>query len=614
MIRDAMLAGDSRRLGILRAWWLGVVLACAFTLLSGRLIYLHVIARETLRKEAEAHRMHRVVLPAKRGRILDRNGEVLARNVTTFSLVADKFQLRDAELAARGLAKLEGGSSRDYLMRMRDVEVSDAFKKAASEALAPLCRLEPGEVLRRLHKPGLALETLREDMDETEMRQVREAVEAMEIAGFYFKSQQERFYPDPFCATHVLGYVNAENRGQEGIEKTMDAVLRGVPGSRITERNSRGEEIVAFRRQEKPAEHGHGVRLTIDAGLQWEIERRLEAAAERVKAAGISVIFMDVRSGEVLVLANRPHFDLSTREGQRRNRAVSDLYEPGSTLKIVTMGAALDRAIVNPETEVFCHFGYYREGEVELRDGRGYAKLSAEEVLAKSSNIGIYEIAKRLPEGTLDRYLEDFGFGEQTGVWLTAEAPGFVRDSQYRSPTALSRVAMGYGVSVTALQMVTAMGAIANGGELVEPRVVKSIETAEGDPVREFTRQFRRRVLGKRAAANLAGMLAMGVREGTGRGAQVAGVSTAGKTGTARKYSPEAGGYLEGRYVVSFTGFFPAEEPVVAGIVVIDDPQVEAGLRFGGALAAPLFAEFGTVIAKRMLLGEGGAGTGSTWN
>ena len=386
----------------------------------------------------------------------------------------------------------------------------------------------------------------------------------------------------------------------------MDEVLRGRDGSRVVELDRRGRELSAPRGMVVPPVHGSHVTLRLDMRVQDVVEGVLDAAMARVGARKIMAVVVDPATGEVLGLANRPDYRRGADGGSRRNSAVCDVYEPGSTFKIVTLAGVFDLGLVRPTTSIFCHNGVYQDSTLPrpLRDHHPYGELTVTGVLAKSSNIGTYMLARQLGAGNLYRYALAFGFGQETQIGLNAEAAGKVRPLEEWSGTALSRIGMGYGVSVTPLQMVMAASAVANGGRLMRPRIVRSVDDAAGRSVLEFRPEVLRRVMNEEAAAAVrAAMVQVTQPGGTGTRGQVPGYRVAGKTGTAQKWDAALGRYSDTKYAVSFVGFLPADAPRLAAIVVVDEPGVPAAERYGGTVAAPIFAE---IAGRVMGIGAGG--------
>ncbi len=580
------------RIGVIRR----MVLVCV-VLLASRLIVLQVIRHTELAEKSRDLRMRQEAVPARRGDILDRHGEVLARNQTVFELYADGHHLNDYNLAVASLSRVLGRPGaeirREHTREQLLAHYRDHVARALKALLGELCDEETVTAVRDADSGVI---TVARHLEAPERDRIETGLEAASVRGLYFRETQRRSYPSPRRLGHVLGYLDASGKAREGIEATMDAELRGQDGQRWIERDNRGREIAAFRQEITPCRDGLTVQLTIDMGLQCIVENLLDAAMPKLQAAKVSVILQDPRDGSILALANRPSFDLTTRRGGLRNIAVSDRYEPGSTFKIVVAGAALDLSLADPESEVFCHYGELREPGVRIRDIGQYGNLSLAGILAKSSNVGIYKIARRLSSDQLYDYIEDFGFGTRTGIPLTAETSGAIHPPEEWTAASLSRIAMGYEVSVSALQMVNAMSAVANGGELWRPRLVAALRQAHDTSIRELPPESMGRVLSPQSAGALADMLTGATGpSGSGHRAAVPGYQVAGKTGTAELYSEQAKGYVTGSVIASFAGFLPASSPRLCGIVVIHDPSVAPADRFGGALAAPLFAE----IARR---------------
>ena len=426
------------------------------------------------------------------------------------------------------------------------------------------------------------------------------------VGGFSFEDSMKRHYPNPGRLAQVLGYTDAENVGREGIEAALDQQLAGVAGYRTVERTRRSSEILPGIDSQSPPVDGANVELTINMGLQEIVEAALQRAVNEFSPEKIMAVFRDPASGEVLAMASRPDFDQETRRGTRKIHPVADRYEPGSTFKVVALAAAFDQNLITLDSVFFCHNGRYRAPGLFLSDHRSFSYLSSREILSQSSNIGTYFIAKKLENksgvGTFNGYIKDFGFGERTGIELTAEASGMVTGPQDRgwSTTSLSRIAMGYEVDVTALQMASALSAIANGGNLMKPQIIQKVYSPAGELIYQLQPKKIRRVISEEAAGMMTNALTAVVAEGgTGKNAMVEGFVVAGKTGTARKPRHQRNkGYFHGRYVVSFMGFLPAENPRLAGIIVVDDPKSPS--KYGGTVAAPIFAEIASAAMPCM--------------
>lgn len=567
------------------------LMACGLSVLSARLVWLQIVEHEDYAAEAASHYTHREDIPASRGEIVDRNGDLLARNQTIYSIVADCQHLRDFGITCVALGRKENLGPRTIKQKYEPEEIVDQYLELVSENLAPSLRMPQGELYRRLNAKSAGEVVLARDVEEDAAQAFSAILNEHRIGGVYLRRNERRFYPSPLSLTHVIGYVDKDGVGKEGVEKVFDAEMRGEPGFRNVERDRRQREIHAFRGDEKEPKPGNGIRLTIDMSLQVRIEEVLDEVWEKYRPEKATAIWMDPRTGEVLAMASRPHFDLSTRQGNMRNVAVSDFYEPGSTFKIVAASAAFDRGLVTPTTEIFCHNGLYDEEGLKLKDHHPYGILTAEGVLAKSSNIGIYKIARQLNRGPFFEYLENFGFGRATGLEVTAETGGMLHPVSKWNQSSFSSMAMGYAVGVTPIQMATAYCAVANGGELLEPHVLKAIEDSRGRTLWTNRRNVVRRVMTEETSRMMRTALSKVTKEGgTGTNAALPGYDVAGKTGTAKKNFPGKG-YIDGRYVVSFAGFLPANDPELVGLVVVDDPKAEGVSLYGGTIAAPIWAQ-----------------------
>ena len=392
----------------------------------------------------------------------------------------------------------------------------------------------------------------------------------------------------------------------------MNEWLEGQPGFREIERDGRGRELPSYRRAHRPPQHGHHVHLTVDMHLQEILEQVLERAMRDYAAEKVMAALIDPVTGDVLALGARPAWIRGAPLGIRRNMAVADVYEPGSTFKMVTLAAAFEEGLCGPETVFFCHNGYFSDATLPapLRDAGSYGDLTSVEIFAKSSNIGTYQMARRLGPVRLHRHAQAFGFGRPSGIPLTAEASGRLRPPGQWSGTSLSRVMMGYEVSVTVLQMALATSVIANEGVLMQPRLIERIVDQDGALVEEFPSTEARRVLRAQTALQVRdAMVAVTADGGTGTRARIEGVEVAGKTGTARKFDPATGQYASGRYVASFIGFAPAHAPQLVAAVVLDDPRAD-DQRSGGLAAAPVFAD----LMQRCLSHLRSTGAGANWS
>lgn len=601
-----------------------MALTGGLSLLSARLVYVQVVDHEYYSLQAKAKYVHKETLTPSRGRILDRNGELLARNQTVYSLVVDCFQVRDMGVACLALAKEESertgkpvsarAMKRRYerairigkSMESRTDELQSLYLGRINEVLAPQLRVPKHELAKLLKSKDKGEIVLAKYIEDDFYRDLQDILDENRLGGIYLRKGERRFYPSPLALTHVMGYMGERDgeenvgiyEGKEGIEKVFNDAMTGTAGYRYIERDRKTREIHAFRGEEQLPVAGNNVRLTIDMGLQVMVEEKMEEAVEKFAPEKITTIWMDPRNGEVLAMASRPHFDLESRKGIRRNAAVSDTYEPGSTFKIVAYGAAYDKGLITPTSPIFCHWGKYNLEGFVLNDHHPYGELSAEMGFAKSSNISAYMVARGLNKDLFRHYISEFGFGKKTGIELTAESAGINSKVSAWNASSFSSKAMGYSVAVTPLQMITAMGVIANGGGYQAPTILKAVETQEGKVIQRPERKAQTRVISQRAASYMVRSMKKVMGEGgTGSKGAFPGYTIAAKTGTARK-NVEGVGYVTGRYVVSFMGFFPADDPQLMGIVIVDDPHATGVNLYGGTIAGPIFAEMGKGAVK----------------
>ena len=578
-----------------------MVIACVgvvalLCVLSGRLVYIEVFRGEWLSAKARSHYEYKEELPAERGRIFDRSGELLARNQTVYSLVVDCHHLRDIGLACIGLAKSEKTTPQAIRKRYLPEEVLSRYREYVAESMAEPLSMTKQELSRKLHERKTGEIVLAKGVEDDFAQVLRHVVDTNALRGLYLREGQRRYYPSPLSLTQVIGYVDSKGVGASGVEKTFDEVMTGTPGFRFCERDSRRREIHAYRGLQVDPIAGDDVYLTIDMGLQAIVERELDAVIDVYDPAKVSVIWMRPNTGEILAMASRPHFDLTTREGIRgkdpirRNIAVTDLYQPGSTFKIVGYGGAFDRGLATPSMQVNCHKGRYDLDGFELNDHHPYGMLTCQMAFAKSSNIGAYLVTRPLNKHVFHYYMHQFGFGQKSGIELNAESAGRVYPVSEWTQTSFSSQVMGYEVAVTPLQVASACNVIANGGIYRPPTLLKGTQARKrGSDLVKNDPKAGRKVISEKAARQVRLCMEEAMKDhGTGSKGAFPGYSVAGKTGTARKHVEKVG-YVKGRYIASFMGFFPAEKPELLGLVVVDDPKADGSEVYGGSVAAPVF-------------------------
>jgi cell division protein FtsI (penicillin-binding protein 3) len=541
-----------------------------FSTFSFRLVYLQMIKHDEYAGLAAEKHVYKQAIYAERGSILDANNEVLAHNTPVETVVADATHL----------------NNREALISL----LRDALKIPAGELSEKLAGDRRYIVLKR-------------DVPEAVAVALKEKLRAQNLRGIYFERDSTRIYPNGSMLCHVIGFTDFEHRGIQGVESSMEEYLHGQDGYRYIEHNRAGQEMVLYRGQERTPRNGYQVHLTVDLNLQNIVENEIDAAMREYTPQKATIILMRPQTGEILAMANRPHFDLNQRSEakpeQMKNRAIIDMMEPGSTFKIVTAAAALNEHKVRPDTTIFCENGLWNFGGHPLHDHRAYADLSVRDILVKSSNIGAAKLAISVGDQKFYEYIRRFGFGERTGIELPGEIGGVIRPPQSWSKISITRIPMGHEVGVTPLQMTSAMATIANGGKLVTPRIVKSITTEDGKTVSTFSPVVLRQVISPETAAQIGNALRGVVSDrGTAAAAAVPGFTISGKTGTAQKVDPK-GGYEQGKYVVSFSGYLPSEHPEFVGLVVLDDAHTtKPELNYGGLVAGPIFSRIAEKAAR----------------
>jgi len=607
-IRKSNILNQKLKSRLVKACVVVVALLC---LLTGRLVWVEVMHGSDLSAEARSHYEHKQILPGQRGRIYDRNGELLARNQTVYTLVVDCYQLRDQGLARIGLAKKEGTSRLSVKKRYLPEEVLSRYREYVVECLSKPLRVPKHELGKSLKGKKTGEIILAKNIEDDFARELDQVLKENSIGGLYLRKGQRRYYPSPLSLTQVIGYVREIDeekggkiirkiKGIEGIEKTFNEQMEGESGFRYCERDRRRREILAYRGETKSPVPGKDVYLTIDMELQSIVENELDAVVEKYRPEKVTAIWMKPATGEILAMASRPHFNLESRSGVRRNIAISDLYQPGSTFKIVGYAGAFDRNLANPSTPIDCHMGKYDLEGFELHDHHDYGVLPASMAFAKSSNIGAYMIARPLNRDVFHSYIEKFGFGRKTGIELSAEVGGANQPVSKWSDLSFSSKVMGYEIAVSPLQMAVACGVIANNGIYKGPTVLKGIKGRRDRRPRKDGEPEERRVVSERSANQVRQcMIRVMSEEGTGTKASIPGYTIAAKTGTARKHVENIG-YVKGRYTVSFMGFFPAHNPELLGLIVIDDPHSDGQHLYGGTVAAPVYKNIAEKAAKLM--------------
>ena len=544
---------ESRTLTRLQMRLLSLALFMSFAVVavSGRLFYLMVTMRETLRERGELQHQHTLKLDPRRGTIRDRHGRPLATSVEVESVYAvpKSFSKKRALAAAKKLAT--------------------CLDMPESKIAARLTGDKSFAWLERKAKPRVA-----------------RCVRALDLTGVHFLPESRRYYPKRQLAAQVLGYVGIDNEGMGGVEYALEDTIRGEPGRRIIWSDARNRRA-ASRIDERPRP-GRSVYLTIDENLQFIAEAELADAVRQTGAKSGIAIVIRPGTGELLAMASFPGFN-PNRFGDFpasswRNRPVTDVYEPGSTFKIIGAAAALQEGVTTEDERIDCGRGRIQIGESVIRDSHNFDVLTFREVFEKSSNVGMIRIGQRLGKERLEHYIHAFGFGEASGVELPGESRGLLRPASHWGPVTLASISFGQEIGVTPLQMVSAANVIASSGYLMRPRLVLGFGGPDGSLETSFSPEPVRRVIDEETARRVKALLVGVVERGTGSRARIAGYQVAGKTGTAQK--AVRGGYSKDDYVASFVGFAPAARPELTALVVLDSPDGD----HSGSRAAAVFA------------------------
>jgi cell division protein FtsI (penicillin-binding protein 3) len=558
---DAWRATMKRRLTVA-----AVVFACWAAVIESRLFHLQVLRHAALAAYAESQHNEIRRIPARRGDILDRNGEVLVTSVDATTINIAPVKVTDAAATAAALCAALTGCDRDEREALR-ARLSSGRKQAF--------------VRRRASDRDAA------------------RVAALDLPGVWFETEPRRYYPGRELLAHTLGYVGTDPKGLAGLEAAYEDVIGGQDGAMLVLEDA--NHATVERRIETAPTTGSTLELTIDKHIQYVVDRELRRGVQENRALGGAAVVIDPWSGDVLATSAFPTFDpnVPPAPGSEalRNRAVQEVYEPGSTFKIVTASAALEQGVVEPDDIIDTSGGRIGFGSDYIYDLHDYKRLSFTDVFAKSSNVGSVMVALRLGPDRLIEYARRFGFGRRTASRdFPGEANGRVWNAADLKDSALARVSIGYQVSVTPLQMAAAVSSIANGGELIRPRILRAVIT---DGVRsQLSKRVINRTVTPAVAAQVTAMMEAVVERGTGTQAQIGGYAVAGKTGTARKWIGIGNGYSPAHYNASFVGFVPSRRPAYTIVVVIDSPRGANGY-YGGPVAGPVFRRIAEHLLRR---------------
>jgi cell division protein FtsI (penicillin-binding protein 3) len=529
--------------------------------IGGRLVQLQIHRHDELALRARNQQLSSIETAPTRGQVLDRQGRELARSLDTESFYSDPSEVLNVAETARKIASMTGLDRSELVKKFNDAK--DANKKFIW-------------LIRRLEMERAA------------------KLDALELAGVYSRKEPKRYYPNDTLAAHVLGFVGTDEIGLGGVEQAYNEKIRGEGGKVYFEHD---RDRRAFEGYEVQGHPGQTIVLTIDQLIQYRTEQALVAAVERSHAKSGTAIVMDPRTGEILAMANAPTFNpnnpASVTAEDRTNIAVQNIYEPGSTFKIVAFAAAIEKGLVKPDDKIDCQMGSITVAGRVVHDHKPFGVLSVTDALAQSSDVAAIKLGLLVGDETMYDYMKRLGFGSRTGVDLNGESPGILRPVNRWLPSSIGSLAMGQEVGVTPLQMATAYSALANGGSWVKPHVVRELRMPDGTVVYQAKPETRK-ALNPETAAALRGMFEYVTLHGTAKKAQLEGYTAAGKTGTAQKVDPKTRAYSATKFIGSFVGFAPVNNPAVVIIVVLDEPM---GAYHGGDIAAPVFRE----IAEQVL-------------
>jgi cell division protein FtsI (penicillin-binding protein 3) len=546
-----------------RALLVAAIIGFWMLAISARLVYLQVSQHEQLASRAKQQQQNAIETAPARGDLLDREGHYLARSIQTVSLYIDPDGLKPEDLD-------RSASQLSQHLSLNHADLLNQFREAQQQKRRFIW------IARRLDADlGLKIGDLK-------------------LPGVQVRLEPKRYYPNGSLASHVLGYVGIDGEGLGGLEQWYNTKISGEPGKLFLERDATGRPYESF---EIAAKAGQTVVLTIDQSIQFQAEQALQLAVQRERAKSGSVIVLNPRNGEILAMATAPTFDpnnvTGSRPEARSNWALQNIYEPGSTFKIVAFSAAIEKNLVKPDDRIDCQMGAINVAGRVVHDHHPFGSLTISEALAKSSNVAAIKLGMRVGDETMYDYITRFGFGSRTGIELPGETPGILRKVDRWQPSSIGSIAIGQEVGVTPVQMVAAFGAMANDGVRIAPHLVREVRDSQGAVIYR-AKPEQRQVVSPETAIALRGMLEAVTVTGTAKKAQLDGYSAAGKTGTAQKIDPKTKTYSRTKFVGSFVGFAPVSNPQVVIIVVIDEP---GGAYHGGDVAAPIFRE----VAERIL-------------
>lgn len=557
-----MAAQDSRNSPRARLAFFAAFLFLWVLAIGLRLIWLQLVQYGDFNQRAARQQQRSVDVGAARGVIYDRNGHELAMTIAVDSVFAVPSEIPDQATTASLLGRILKVDSRELLERM-----------SSSHAFCWIARKLDPDTSQRIH--------------------------ALNLRGIYFQKESKRFYPKKELAAQVLGYVGLDDEGLAGLERAFDQKLSGTPGKMLISMDAHHHWLG---RVEKKPDPGQNIVLTIDEKIQYIAERELDAAMQQTHAEAGTVVIQNPKTGEILALANRPTFNPNSLRNSDvkslKNRSVSDVYEPGSTFKMVTIAAALEEKITNPDEVIDCQMGSIVVAGKTIHDWKPYGLLSVSQILERSSDVGAIKLGLRLGDDRMYHFIRAFGFGSQTGIELPGETRGITKPVSRWSKISIGAISMGQEIGVSPLQLVSMTSAMANDGLWTAPRIIAGVIPPQSSPHGQmvvFHPAQQHRIISSLTAAQMRHMLENVVLVGTGRKAILDGYTSAGKTGTAQKINPVTHTYDRVKHIASFSGFAPVNNPAITVTVIFDSP---VGAHHGGDVAAPVFARIAQPVLE----------------
>ena len=557
-----MATSTARNQTNLRLYLLAGVLVLWGAVICFRLVYLQIFSYGDFERRAQRQQQRTVDVAAKRGIIYDRAGHELAMSVAVDSAFAVPTEIPDLASTISLISKITKADPHDLLARCK-----------AARTFCWVARKADSETAERIR--------------------------SLNLRGIYFQKESKRFYPKGELAAQVIGYVGTDDEGLSGIEREYDEKLAGKPGEMLISVDARRKWFGSVEKQPDP---GENVVLTIDEQIQYIAERELQAEIEQTHAESGTVVVESPHTGEILALANWPTFNPNLSRAitptKLKDHAVSDVYEPGSTFKVVTISAALDENLTQPNEVFDCQMGSIVINGRRIHDWKKFGALSVSDILAHSSDVGAIKIALRLGDERLYKYIRGFGFGQLTGIELPGETRGLAKPVERWSKVSIGAISMGQEIGISPLQLAGMVSTIANDGVWTAPRIVAATTAPQSVPeMVAFHPEAQRRVIAPLTAAEMKQMMQGVVLHGTGKKAILEGYSSAGKTGTAQKVDPATGTYSRTKYIASFAGFAPVNDPAITVVVILDSP---VGPHHGGEVGGPAFQRISQQVLEYM--------------